>query len=186
MIPFNKNRKSECEAFRALLSEYIDNTLSAHEAWEVEKHLTDCDACTTEVRMIKATVQLLHNAPRRDTSDTFMASLHARLDTVDPTIAGEQSLLGRLRSWFSIGMNSFAGGRGPALSLGVAVCALALLLIANRPAEPPIVATQPAPAVSDTVHISIAASAGSPFSDPAADNLELRAAGHSGRAPSSL
>ena len=95
-MPFNNNIGSGCEGFRTLLSEYVDNTLSAHQAWEVEKHLTGCDECTAEVRMIHATVQLLHAAPRRDTSDTFMASLHARLDTIDPTVAGKQPLLSSL------------------------------------------------------------------------------------------
>jgi anti-sigma factor RsiW len=163
----------------------VDNTLSAHQAWEVEKHLTGCDECTAEVRMIHATVQLLHAAPRRDTSDTFMASLHARLDTIDPTVAGKQPLLSRLRSWFFLSNGSFAGSRAPILSFGLAVCVLALLFTVHRSPEPPA-APPSAIAAPDNVHISIATSAGSPFSDPAADNLELRAAGNPGRAPASL
>src|SRR3954469_19641366 len=116
MIPFNNNRGAECKSFKALLSEYVNNTLSAPEAWEVEKHLTGCDACATDVQMIRATVDLLHVAPRHDTTDTFMASRHARLDTVDPNIVGEGSLWHRLRAWFSSVNGSLGGSRAPALS----------------------------------------------------------------------
>jgi hypothetical protein len=115
-----------------------------------------------------------------------MASLHARLDTVDPKIAGNGPVLERLREWFSAVKVSFAGNRAPMVSLGLGLCALALLLVVNRPVEQPVVAPPPPAAVSDSVHVSIAASAGSPFSDPAADNLELRAAGNSSRAAASF
>ena len=169
-----------CADVRAALSEYTDNTLSAQRTWRVEKHLTGCAACALEARRIQATVQLLRDTPRLDTSDTFMASLHARLDTVDPTIVGERSWQHRLSAWFSGSNNSFEGNRAPLLSLGFAAGMLALLMVVNRPVEP-VIATSPTSATSDSVHVTLATSANSPFSDPAADNLEFRSAGHSGR-----
>jgi len=173
MIPNNSQENSHCSGIRILLSEYIDNTLSARQAWDVEKHLTNCGACSKEVREMKATVQLLRSAPRFDTSDGFMAALHARLDTVDPTLAAAVSPWRRLHLWFSNAGASLYGSRVPALSFGLAAVTIALVVTFNRPGQPVTVA--PAPAIaSDSVHISIASSANSPFSDPAADNLELR------------
>ncbi len=173
MIPTNKQEGSECGGMRELLSEYIDNSLSARQVWEVEKHLTNCDSCSCEVREMKATVHLLHSAPRFDTSDNFMAALHGRLDTVDPSTSMEMSLWRRLQSWFSGAGASVYCSRVPALSLGFAAVAIALVVTFNHPGQP--VNPLPAPAAaSDSVHVSIASSANSPFSDPAADNLEFR------------
>jgi anti-sigma factor RsiW len=185
MKPFDRINDRACNACRALLSEYTDNTLPAHDAWEVEKHLAACDGCASEARQLRATVDLLRMAPRRDTSDTFMASLHARLDTVDPALGRGRSAWERVRGWFAGSDGPSFANRVPALSFGIAVAALALLFASNRPNEP---ATPSAAAVTppDSVHVSIAASANSPFSDPAAENLEFRAGSKSTSGPAAL
>ena len=163
---------SQCSRVQALLAEYTDNTLSGGSAWEVEKHLAACSGCSAQAREMKAMVQLLRVAPTRDTSDTFMASLHARLDTVDPALVPARSLGRRIYSWLMGGENAFISGRLPALSLGVAVVAIAIVWSSNRVIAP--VAVNAAAGTNPEVHIAVASSANSPFSDPAADNLELR------------
>jgi len=111
--------ESRCGEFRRMLSEYIDNTLPANRAWAVEKHLTSCGACAAAVRELRATVDLLHAAPRYDTSDQFMATLHARLDTVERGAAARPPFWLAVRRWFA---NAEGGpNRVPALSLGLAV-----------------------------------------------------------------
>jgi anti-sigma factor RsiW len=181
MAPINKNSDSICREVRALLSEYTDNSLSARQAWEVEKHLTGCGDCANEARELQATVQLVRSAPRYDTSDTFMASLHARLDTIDPSVASGPPLWMIIRGWFSGTGDSSRRNRVPVLSLGLAAVAIALLFTVDRPQDTPITVTSSTP-TSDGVHVSVASSANSPFSDPAADNLEFRANGRSGSA----
>ena len=162
-----------CADVRASLSEYTDNLLSAHSAWSVEKHLAGCTACAAEAREMQATVALLRSVPRLDTSDDFMALLHAKLDTMDPETTSEQSPWTRMRAWLLASNSRPFANRVPAMSLGLAVVAVTLFVAANRPGNPGITAATMAPGF-ESVHVSIALSANSPFSDPAADNLEFR------------
>ena len=178
MFSINNQDDARCDDVRKLLSEYVDSTLSARRAWEVEKHLTGCGACSEEVRQLQATIQILRSVPRLDTSDTFMAALHARLDTVDPAIQADRSPWRRLQGWFLGTGHALARNRVPALSLGLAAAAVALMVSVRRPVEP-VAAVPPPAATADSVHVSIASSASSPFSDPAADNLEYRLGGRS-------
>src|SRR4051812_16258258 len=120
MFSRNSQDNERCTGIRPHLLEYIDNTLPARRAWEIEKHLTGCGSCSQEVREMQATVQLLHAAPRLDTSDHFMASLHARLDTVDPSAIPGLSVWQRVQGWFSIAGGPLYRHRVPALSLGLA------------------------------------------------------------------
>lgn len=182
MIPLNKSEGPPCKEVRAMLSEYTDNTVSARSAWIVEKHLAGCKACAEEARQMQAMVQLLQSAPRLDTSDNFMASLHARLDTVDPNSISDRSVWDRLRSWLMPAGVPILGARVPAIGLGLAAAACALVLALNRP-ESPAVSPAPPAAVADSVHLSIASSANSPFSDPAADNLEFRSGARASQTP---
>lgn len=178
MFSTNNRDNADCNAVRKLLSEYVDSTLSTSNAWEVEKHLAACGGCSDEVRQLQATVDLLRSAPRFDTSDSFMAALHARLDTVDPSMPVGLTPWQRLQGWFFGAGGVLGRSRVPALSLGFAAVAVALVISVRRPIE--TVSPPPAPAVtSDSVHVSIASAASSPFSDPAADNLEYRLGGRS-------
>jgi hypothetical protein len=101
-----------------------------------------------------------------------MARLHERLDTVDPSLAAGESPWERLRAWVFGVDRSLYSNRVSVLGLGIAAAAAVLFFGINRPDSPAI--APPAPAASDSVHMSIASSASSPFSDPAADNLEFR------------
>ena len=150
-----------------------------------KKHLAGCSACTAEVKAMQATVNMLHAVPRHDTSDGFMAALHARLDTVSPSAESGYSLWRRLRDWFSVAGASLYGNRVSALSLGLAAAVIALAITLQRPVEPVV----PAPAAfvaTDSDHITIATSANSPFSDPAADNLSVRTGERAGVAATSF
>ena len=176
MFPVNNRDNSSCGKVHAMLSEYIDNSLSARRALEVEKHLAGCAACSVEVREVQETVQFLRLAPRLDTSDNFMAALHARLDTVDPSTMLPPSLLHRVSGWLGLSGEAAGGRRLPAIGLGFAAVALTVIIAVNRPVDTVLPAPTMQP-TSDSVHVSIASSASSPFSDPAADNLEFRSGG---------
>ncbi len=174
MTRINKGSQSQCEVVLSLLSQHTDNTLSARQTWSVERHLAGCQACSSAAKEIQATVQLLRAAPRFDTSDSFMASLHTRLDTLPPTVSPAFSLRHRLRAWLSSLGDFGHGGRLPALSLGLGMAALAIFFFVNKPEAPAPIA-RPIVQTADTVHVSVAADSSNPFSDPAADNLDLRA-----------
>ena len=158
-----------CDRVRPVLSDYADNVLSAPSAWEVEKHIAGCADCSRMALELRQTVQLLRDAPRFDTGDGFMAALHARLDTVDPTLPTADYLWSRAAAWLNAGTRN----RLPVWSLGLATAGVVCVIALNRPADP--VAAPVAASSTDSLHITVASSANSPFSDPAADNLEYRA-----------
>lgn len=166
-----RNNGDACKDVQPLLSDYTDNSLSARHVWAVEKHLAGCSACASEARELRATVDLLRSIARLDTSTDFMAALHARLDTVEPS---SLSAWQRLKSWLADSGGPVIGRRVPALGLSLAAAAAALTLVMHRPMEPAAVVASAVPQAADSVHISVASSASSPFSDPAADNLEFR------------
>jgi anti-sigma factor RsiW len=166
---------SDCQQIQSQLSEYLDNALPARQMLAVEKHLSLCAACAEETRQLQQTVKLVRAAPRLDTSDAFMAKLHARLDGLEPEAVPASSLLGGLRdAWAGLwrGVNA---RRIPALGLGVGLAAaLGAILFVPRPAAerssvPPIV-------VAETLQRNVALAASNPFEDPVAANLEARAA----------
>jgi len=180
LLNYSGNR--DCTGIRRLLSDHVDNNLSARQAWDVEKHLAACRPCAAEARAMKAAVDLLRAAPVADTSDDFMARLHARLDTVDPAIVGNPSVWDGVRRWWGgIDLAPFTR-RVPVVSLGLAAAAVAIIIVANRPADPPGQSSAPISS-GDGVVASVASSANSPFTDPAADNLEFRSRSGSSSAP---
>jgi hypothetical protein len=171
---------TDCSNLQPLLSEYIDNTLSARQVWEVEKHLAYCADCTEQLRQLQSTVQILHTAPRYDTGKDFMASLHARLDGLEPKPTRGFSVLDGLRDWLAGLGATLQQHRLPALSVGLAVIALVLFFPINHTDDGTIQGTQITNTRMKEAHdtsLSVAAeSDSSPFTDPAADNLEERAA----------
>lgn len=178
----NPNSSSECRQAQSLLSEYTDNTLSARQALDVEKHLTDCAACAAHARELRATVNLLQNVERFDTEEDFMAKLHARLDGLEPEAAHSRLSLAALRDWLAGMRDSLRAVRVPALSMGVAVTALFALFVFQRTAQPPAdklggpATASEMPIAAETLHRNVALAASNPFEDPVAANLAAHAA----------
>ncbi len=128
----NQNRQGKegaCHSTHALLSQYIDSTLSARQMLEVERHLSDCKDCATQAQQMQATVRLLRQAPRYDTRDDFMAKLHARLDHVEPERARRSSPLARLRDWATGLSADLRRHPTPAFGMALALTGLAAVLI---------------------------------------------------------
>jgi anti-sigma factor RsiW len=74
----------KCSKVQALLSEYVDNALSARDTWEVERHLSVCYECTRLVNELRRTVAILVEAPRYEVSPEFMERLQARISKLEP------------------------------------------------------------------------------------------------------
>lgn len=91
------------ERVRELLSPYLDGRVSEQERSEVERHLPSCAACRAEVEGLRATLQVLRDAPalplRRSFSLTAeMAQAPARLSLVRPTLLPAPLLMGAQRA----------------------------------------------------------------------------------------
>lgn len=176
----NQPLSADCRPAHSLLSDYVDNTLSARQALEVEKHLSVCPECALLTRELRAMVNLLHISERSDTSDDFMAKLHARLDGLEPEAARPRFSVAAVRDWFAGLRVSLRAIHVPALSMGVAGTALIAFLVFQR-APQPDATVKVVPVVTDTLteetlHRNVALAASNPFEDPAAANLAAHAA----------
>ncbi|HZO91848.1 MAG TPA: zf-HC2 domain-containing protein [Chthonomonadaceae bacterium] len=169
----------DCEQTQALLTDYLGNTLSARQAWQVEKHLAACAECARISREMQATVHLLRTAPRYDTSADFMAKLHARLDAVEPEAPRARPLLTAAQDGLMRVLEALRRRPAPALGMGMAVTALIALLLVSRPASdnnPGTAPPPPAPIVEQPLRRNVALAASNPLDDPAAANLEAQTA----------
>lgn len=189
MNPFAAKNSAEtsslptaCRATQGLLSDYTDNTLSARQVWEVEKHLAVCKACGQASRQMQETVSLLHSAERFDTGDDFMARLHARLDDVTPEPARHRTLAERTREALDRVRVGFSARRITGLNLGVAAAGgAALLFMVQTTLIPPALKTEnPATitvsnvalkAAHENLQRNVALTATDPLGDVAAENL---------------
>lgn len=184
----DSTRSKECLAVREMLDSYVEETLPARSVWQVDRHLAVCSACVAQLREIRRLLDVLHTVPLLDTSDRFMASLHAKLDDIESAHSRNVSLSERLRRWWESGRGAVPAYRRATLAAGLASGILALILglqAVQRSAVPS--ASDPvsaAPVISDGGQVSVAAAANNPFGDPAADNLEMRSAGQAGGKPS--
>ena len=160
-----------CQTAESLLSEYIDNRLSARETWELDKHLAECNRCTRVLNETRRTVSLLSEAPSFSVSDDFTANLQARIARIEPAPAR--------KAWLHDLREALRPRARPLWAAGLAVCALAIVVVVqNHPAsemvESPGIA---APAGADTRFVqtarthSIALAASDPFGDTAAANV---------------
>ena len=185
---------SVCRDTQGLLSEYTDNTLSARQVWEVEKHLAVCKECGQASRQMQETVSLLRGAARFDTGDDFMARLHARLDDVSPEPARRQSVTERTREALSRVRDGFAVRRIPGLNLGMAAAGVAaLLFMVQNTVTPPavktngganvVVSTAALNSVHENLQRNVALSANDPLGDVAAENLANSDSGTTANAP---
>ena len=173
------NESSVCRSVEPLLSDYMENALSAREIWEVEKHLAVCTACTQLSQQMQATVQVLRGADRYDTADDFMAKLHARLDDLEPEVVSGRSQRDRtqnglvnLQDWLVTLQARMRTWHLPALTAGFASAVLVLMVHGNLSvgvSKPP---TMPAPAPSEAMSRQVAFAASNPFDDPVAAKAE--------------
>ena len=171
-----------CLDARNLLGAYVDNSLSARQAWEVEKHLATCKPCALISRQMQATVTLLRDAERVDTSDDFMARLHARLDDAAPAIPARLGFGEWARETWGRAVDGAKRGRMPVSAFGMAGAGLvALALFVTHPASGPTVPggidapalSQPASASTrENSQRNVALTANDPLGDVAAEALE--------------
>jgi anti-sigma factor RsiW len=179
MRPNLESLERECKATRALLSEYIENTLSARQAWEVEKHLAACRECTQFGETLKATVTLLQNAPGFDTSEDFMARLHARMDTLEPQALRRPTFVESLCDRGTALWQSLRIHRVPALGASLVALILVVGVTFRQPTPSATTASHPVETqalLTEPLHQSVALAANDPLEDPAAANLEAHTA----------
>lgn len=107
----------DCKKIQAVLSEYIDGTLTPTEAQAAKQHLASCAVCAKIVEELTQTSRLLAFLPRNEPSDRFQAQLAARLANQRlrprPTTPAE-----RLSAWWIRPLVR------PAVASGLAVAAL--------------------------------------------------------------
>ena len=164
-----------CKSVNSLLSEFVDERLSAAEAWSVQTHLSECAACGHVCRELEALRQALQVLPVRRPSGSFDAALAQRLAlTRRPT--PRQSWLDRL----ALPSRRPSPRLRPAFALGVALTAVGGVLL--WPAHAPAPDLAAGPSVHSADHAFVADcvaqrrrdAAGEPLADLAAQNL----AGH--------
>jgi hypothetical protein len=136
-------------------------------------------------------VSLLRAAEQRDTSDDFMARLHARLDTLEPEAARAPSLFERLREGMSAFTGTLRGYRAPAFGVSLAALVLVTVFLSRRP-DVPSTPSNTAPAVTEvaekqvpteTLRQNVAIAASNPFEDPVAATLDAQAASSEDKSP---
>ena len=179
MRPLDNQDNRNCGKVQALLSEYVDNALSAREVWEVEKHLAACPECAAQAREMQAAVHLLRSVERRDTSADFMARLHARLDSLGPQQTRSPSLRDTVQGWLAGLRDPLRLNRLPALGLSLAMAAAVLFFALNRPVTTVTPSGTPVQPISvEPLRRHVALSASNPFDDPVAATLEAQNAMH--------
>ena len=179
MMEHNSYSDRECRAIQQLLPGHLDGTLSARMVWDVEKHLATCAECAAQVREMQSVIALLHDSERFDTSDDFMAKLHARLDGVEPGPVGIDTRIGAVRDWFAGAASAVFGRRTAILGMGMAAAALGLVLVfgtriagVHRTVSAPIAERVP----TQVLMQNVVAAASNPFDDPVVANLEAETA----------
>lgn len=157
-----------CNTVQPMLSEYIDNVLSARDTWEVDKHLADCNACGRALNEMRQTVRLIGETPRLEIGAEFMENLHTRISALAPD---------RPRTAWMASLRAIFRPRAfPAWGATLGTCALALFMIVHRvPTEtglvPPIATLTAPPLMQTARNQSVALAAANPFGDPAAAAL---------------
>ena len=64
-----------CNKAQELISQYIDNELSAQSVSELLKHFEECDKCKQDYIMLKNIKTVLSKAPKKELSSDFTASV---------------------------------------------------------------------------------------------------------------
>ena len=163
---------ANCRSTWSRLSDYADNSLSARERWEVEKHLAACADCAKLAHRTTQTIQILRSAETLDTSDNFMAQLHAKLDSLGP-VPARRTAGTVVREWLDEVRARLNFRALPTLSVGMASFILAALLFSPRHGAIPVVSTVATEMVSqEALDRHVAVTASNPFDDPVAAKLE--------------
>ncbi len=154
-----------CKTIQPLLSEYIDNVLSARDTWEVDKHLSECNPCAGALNELRRTVGLLAEAPRFEVSVNFMEKLQSRIAVIEPQPPR--------MAWFSGLREMFRPRVLPAWGAAVGACGLAVFFLASRPiVEIDRTPSPHGPSIAQTArNQSVALAASNPLGDPAAAAL---------------
>ena len=135
-----------CQKVKSLLSEFMDERLDAATAWQVQTHLSECDACGRISREIETVGQMMQGLPRQTPSARFDDALAQRLAlTRRPAVPPQTwhtrvyaSLLPQFPLKFTL-----ARRLRPALALGLVIAAG--MFAAFFPAPPALPTSPPAP-----------------------------------------
>ena len=155
-----------CQTIYPLLSEYIDNALSARDTWRVDAHLAECNACVRALNEMRQTVRLVAEMPRFEVDAEFTEKLQSRLATIEPD-RPRVAWLGNIRQLF----------RPKAIPVwGAAACGLALIILLPRSPHDQVevqpIGAPPRPSIVQTArNQSVALAAANPLGDPAAAAL---------------
>jgi hypothetical protein len=162
-----------CKSVEPLLSEYIDERLSARRTLEVERHLAECHACTRTLNELRRTVSLVQEAPALRVSEDFTAGLQARLQGLEPAPAP--------RAWLEGARALFRPRALPVWGAAAGLAALGIVLLIPRGEElkPPRSPVETL-AVGTASHQNVAISAADPFADIGAANLAAHASAEAG------
>src|SRR5258708_4281357 len=157
-----------CKRALPLLSEYIDNSLSARDTWEVDRHLAGCNGCTRALNELRRTVDIVAESARFEGSPDFISCLQSRLEGLEPST--------ERRAWISWVREGFRPRVLPAWG-AAAACALAVIILLSKPGVhssvgPGASTGGPDPKeVQAAAHQTVAFSASDPFADIGAANL---------------
>jgi anti-sigma factor RsiW len=172
----------DCSKAQSHFSEYVDNGLSARDMWELERHLAGCPECSLLAQHMQDTVAILRSTELIDTSDSFMGSLHSRLDELGP-VSDRRSPLAVINEWVVAVRQMIAARPASALSVGMASLLVVAVLFSFRSVATAVATVNPiASATSERVsqealdrHVAVIAS--NPFDDPVAAKLEAETGG---------
>lgn len=165
-----------CQTVQYMLSEYIDNTLSARDTWEVDRHLQACHACARTLNELRQTVRAISDMPRYEVSPDFMERLQARLASVEQKPA---------RPWLLAGFQEvFRPRLLPAWGAALATIVIAVALLMPRPSAHNPGGILPQSVTDNTLQMAttqnVALTAVNPFEDLAVSNLAAHVTAESG------
>ncbi|HEY3331119.1 MAG TPA: zf-HC2 domain-containing protein [Capsulimonadaceae bacterium] len=72
-------KRTQCNSFRPMISEYLDNSLSADKMWKVQMHLSICPDCAKLAESLSETVTLIRQLPAQTLSPSFDTNLASRI-----------------------------------------------------------------------------------------------------------
>ncbi len=161
-----------CKTVQSLLSEFVDERLTAADAWQMQTHLSECPGCDRLRRDLDLLHQSLQALPTRQPSANFDAALAQRL-ALTRRPAPRRTWIDRL----ALPFRRTGPLLRPAFALGVALAGVGGVLL--LPTQSPTADTPAAIAIHSADHAFVADcvaqrrrdAAGDPLADLAAQNL---------------